>query len=306
MVGPLVAASVDRLRGADFLDISDLEPAQLRGLVDLAGEIKAGRWQERPLAGRTVAMLFQKPSMRTRVSFQVGVQRLGGDCVSLSDSEIQLGRRETAADVARVLDRYVDGIVARLNRHQDMAELAQFSQKPVVNALTDQSHPCQILADLLTIKETLGRLDETVTVAFVGDGNNVVYSLIEAATLLGFNLTVISPPAYRPPDQVLKGSAGVTVSGDLEAVRNASIVYTDVWTSMGMESEAQARRDQFREYQVTEALMAMAPGARFMHCLPAHRGEEVAAAVIDGPASLVFEQAENRLWAQMALMASVF
>ncbi|MGH7876176.1 MAG: ornithine carbamoyltransferase [Candidatus Dormibacteraceae bacterium] len=305
-MGPLVAASVDRLRGADFLDISDLEPAQLRGLVDLAGEIKAGRWQERPLAGRTVAMLFQKPSMRTRVSFQVGVQRLGGDCVSLSDSEIQLGRRETAADVARVLDRYVDGIVARLNRHQDMAELAQFSQKPVVNALTDQSHPCQILADLLTIKETLGRLDETVTVAFVGDGNNVVYSLIEAATLLGFNLTVISPPAYRPPDQVLKGSAGVTVSGDLEAVRNASIVYTDVWTSMGMESEAQARRDQFREYQVNEALMAMAPGARFMHCLPAHRGEEVAAAVIDGPASLVFEQAENRLWAQMALMASVF
>jgi len=306
MLGPLVAASVDRLRGADFLDISDLEPAQLRGLVDLAGEIKAGRWQERPLAGRTVAMLFQKPSMRTRVSFQVGVQRLGGDCVSLSDSEIQLGRRETAADVARVLDRYVDGIVARLNRHQDMAELAQFSQKPVVNALTDQSHPCQVLADLLTIYENLGRLDETVKVAFVGDGNNVVYSLIEAATLLGFNLTVISPAAYRPPAEVLQRSAGVTVSGDLEAVRNAAIVYTDVWTSMGMESEAHARRDQFREYQVNEALMGMAPAARFMHCLPAHRGEEVSAAVIDGPASLVFDQAENRLWAQMALMASVF
>lgn len=302
----VVAGRLDRLRGADFLDIAQLSGEQLSALLDLADDMKAGRWAGTPLAGRTLALIFQKPSMRTRVSFQVGIHRLGGTPITLTDQEIGLGRRESVEDVARVLDRYVDGIVARLYSHRDMIALAEASTRPVINALTDGSHPCQILADLLTIRESLGRLDGSTRVAFVGDGNNVARSLIEAATLLGFPLTVITPPAYAPQLSVADQPPAVRVTSDLRALEGALVVYTDVWTSMGHEAEAEARRQRFAEYQVNEDLMALAPHAIFMHCLPAHRGEEVTAGVIEGASSVVFDQAENRLWAQMALLASIF
>ncbi len=294
--------TLDRLRGTDFLDIAQLETEQLRGIVDLASEMKAGRWSGTPLDGRSLALIFQKPSMRTRVSFQVAIERLGGSAITLTDQDIGLGQRETVQDVARVLDRYVDGIVARLFAHQDLIELASSSAKPVINALTDGSHPCQVLADLLTIRESVGRLDATTHVGFVGDGNNVARSLMEAAALLGFPLTVVTPPTYEPA----ASANGVRVTSDLSAVKGAAVIYTDVWTSMGQEAETEARLTRFAEYQVDEALMELAPGAVFMHCLPAHRGEEVTAAVIDGPRSIVFDQAENRLWAQMALLALIF
>lgn len=302
----VVAGRLDRLRGADFLDIAQLSGEQLSALLDLADDMKGGRWAGTPLAGRTLALIFQKPSMRTRVSFQVGIHRLGGTPITLTDQEIGLGRRESVEDVARVLDRYVDGIVARLYSHRDMIALAEASTRPVINALTDGSHPCQILADLLTIRESLGRLDGSTPVAFVGDGNNVARSLIEAATLLGFPLTVITPPAYAPQLSVADQPPAVRVTSDLRAVEGALVVYTDVWTSMGHEAETEARRQRFAEYQVNEDLMALAPDAIFMHCLPAHRGEEVTAGVIEGASSVVFDQAENRLWAQMALLASIF
>jgi len=302
----VVAGRLDRLRGADFVDIAQLSGEQLSALLDLADDMKAGRWAGTPLGGRTLALIFQKPSMRTRVSFQVGIHRLGGTPITLTDQEIGLGRRESVEDVARVLDRYVDGIVARLYSHRDMIALAEASTRPVINALTDGSHPCQILADLLTIRESLGRLDGSTPVAFVGDGNNVARSLIEASTLLGFPLTVITPPAYAPQLSVADQPLAVHVTSDLRAVEGALVVYTDVWTSMGHEAETEARRQRFAEYQVNEDLMALAPHAIFMHCLPAHRGEEVTAGVIEGARSVVFDQAENRLWAQMALLASIF
>ncbi len=302
----LATTTLERLRGADFLDLADLDAEELRALLDLGRRMKAGAWTATPLAGRHVAMLFQKPSLRTRVSFQVGIERLGGRPVVLSEQEIGLGRRESPADIGRVLDRYAAGLVARLNRHSDLVELAAAATLPVINALTDASHPCQVLADLLTMEESLGRLGPATAVAFVGDGNNVAASLMEASTLLGFPLTVVSPPAYRPAAEAVSRARHVNVTGDLSAVEGAAVVYTDVWTSMGQEAEREARNAQFAEYQVDERLMELAPRAIFMHCLPAHRGEEVAAAVIDGPRSVVFDQAGNRLWAQMALMAVVF
>jgi ornithine carbamoyltransferase len=305
-VTSLATSTLDRLRGADFLDVAQLDRGQLEAILDLAGRIKAAGWDERPLQGRTLALIFQKPSMRTRVSFEVGISRLGGSTVTLGSHEVGLGERETSADIARVLDRYVDGIVARLGSHRHLLDLAAASAHPVINALTNASHPCQILADLLTIREALGRLDGTTKVVFVGDGNNVVSSLMEAATLLSFPLVVVSPPAYRPRAEALERAPGVSVTADLGAVAGASVVYTDVWTSMGQESERDARRAQFAEYQVNSELMELAPEAMFMHCLPAHRGEEVTAEVIDGPRSVVFDQAGNRLYAQMALLAAIY
>ena len=298
----MASATLDRLRGADFLDIAQLDSQQLAAILDLADDIKAGRWSSTPLRGRCLAMIFQKPSVRTRVSFHVGIERLGGTAITLPDQDIGLGRRESVADVARVLDRYVSGIVARLFSHQDLVDLAAASRHPVVNALTDGSHPCQALADLMTMRETLGRLDHSTPVAFVGDGNNVARSLMEAASLMRFPLTVVTPAGHAPAVE----APGVRVTSDLAAVSGAAVVYTDVWTSMGQETETEARRISFAEYRVDETLMELAPKAIFMHCLPAHRGEEVTAGVIDGPASVVFDQAENRLWAQMALLAAIY
>src|SRR5882762_10910529 len=302
-------ASVKRLLGRDFLDIADLDARELRQVLDLAHEIKkAPRWHGRPLDGRHIAMLFQKPSHRTRVSFEVGIRRLGGFATALSEQDVQLGVRETVADAARVLDRYVDGVVARLRSHADLLELAAASTKPVINALTDRSHPCQVLADLVTLEEVKGEL-ATQHVVYIGDGNNIVASLIEASALAGFALTVITPPGYEPTNDVVERARSIStrklqvaLTSEIAALDEATAIYTDVWASMGHESEKEARRKAFAPYQVNQAVMEAAPGAVFMHCLPAHRGEEVTDEVIDGPRSIVFDQAENRLYAQMALM----
>ena len=307
MIPPVVS-----LRGRDFLDVADLGQADLRRILDLAHDIKAGRWKERPLEGRHMAMLFQKPSHRTRVSFEVGIGRLGGATTTLTENDVQLGVRESVPDAARVLDRYVDGIVARLRSHGDLAKLAEASEKPVINALTDRSHPCQVLADLMTLEEVGGELAKQ-QVVFIGDGNNIANSLIEASALTGFQLTVVSPAGYAPEDQVVErarsinsGKPHVTLTSETTHLGNATAIYTDVWTSMGQETQQEVRRKAFARYQVDQKLMDSAPDAVFMHCLPAHRGEEVTDEVIDGPRSVVFQQAGNRLYAQMALMAELF
>jgi ornithine carbamoyltransferase len=243
------------------------------------------------------------------VSFEVGIARLGGHTTTLSEQDVQLGVRETVGDAARVLDRYVDCVVVRLRSHDDLLELASSSEKPVINALTDRSHPCQVLADVMTLEEVRGELPEQ-HVVYIGDGNNIATSLIEASALAGFALTLVSPPGYEPKASVLdrarsitSGDLRVTVTNDISATDEATAIYTDVWASMGHESERDARRRAFAEYQVNQAVMDAAPRAVFMHCLPAHRGEEVTNEVIDGPRSVVFDQAGNRLYAQMALMA---
>jgi ornithine carbamoyltransferase len=311
MIAPVETGSVS-LRGRDFLDVADLGPGGVRRTLDLAHEIKAGRWAERPLQGRHVAMLFQKPSHRTRVSFEVGIARLGGATTTLTENDVQLGVRESVPDAARVLDRYVDGVVARLRSHQDLLQLAEASEKPVINALTDRSHPCQILADLMTLEEVAGRLDRQ-HVVYVGDGNNIANSLIEASALTGLALTVIGPPGFGPQDRVLErassidsGKPRVTVTSEMDDLGQATAIYTDVWTSMGQETEQETRRKVFAPYQVNRKVMDSVPGAVFMHCLPAHRGEEVTDEVIDGPRSIVFQQAGNRLYAQMALLVELF
>jgi ornithine carbamoyltransferase len=305
-------ASVKALAGRDFLDIADLSAEELRQVLDLAHAIKAGRWSQRPLQGRHIAMLFQKPSHRTRVSFEVGIARLGGTATTLSEQDVQLGVRETVADAARVLDRYVDGVVARLRAHADLLELASSSAKPVINGLTDRSHPCQVLADLVTLEEVKGELTKQ-HVVYVGDGNNIATSLIEASALAGFRLTVVSPAGYQPKSDVLERARSITreplqveLTSRLSGLDDATAIYTDVWASMGQESERDERRKAFAPYQVNQAVMDAAPGAVFLHCLPAHRGEEVTNEVIDGPRSVVFDQAENRLYAQMAIMAELF
>jgi ornithine carbamoyltransferase len=305
----MIASVQKALAGRDFLDIADLDADELRRVLEVAHEIKAGRWKARPLEGKHVAMLFQKPSHRTRVSFEVGIARLGGHTTTLSEQDVQLGVRETVGDAARVLDRYVDCVVVRLRSHDDLLELASSSEKPVINALTDQSHPCQVLADVMTLEEVRGELPEQ-HVVYIGDGNNIATSLIEASALAGFALTLVSPPGYEPKASVLdrarsitSGDLRVTVTNDISATDEATAIYTDVWASMGHESERDARRRAFAEYQVNQAVMDAAPRAVFMHCLPAHRGEEVTNEVIDGPRSVVFDQAGNRLYAQMALMA---
>ena len=291
------------LRGRDFLSVADFDASELLAVLDLAVEMKAGGYSERPLAGKEIAILFQKPSMRTRVSFEVGIGRLGGHSVTLGEQDVQLGTRETFSDAGRVLSRYVDCIIGRFRSHAELVQLAEWATVPVVNALTDLEHPCQVLADLMTIREHLGSLDKKV--AFVGDGNNMVVSLAAASAQLGFSLTVVTPPGYRPPEAAIAGAPRVTVTGDLSAIDGADIVYTDVWASMGWEAEREVRRREFAEYQVDAALMERSPKALFMHCLPAHRGEEVTDEVIESPRSIVFDQAENRLWAQMALLALI-
>ena len=307
MIAPVVS-----LKGRDFIDLADLNRKELREVLDLGQKIKAGAWSERPLLGRHLAMLFQKPSHRTRVSFEVGIARLGGSTTTLSENDVQLGVRESISDAARVLDRYVDGVVARLRSHDDMVLLAKASAKPVINGLTDRSHPCQVLADLMTLEEVAGNLAGQHLV-YVGDGNNIATSLIEASALTGLALTVISPSGYQPPAAVIErarsidsGTHTVTVTDEFTNLNNATAIYTDVWTSMGQEPEQESRRKAFMRYQVNQAVMDRAPDAVFMHCLPAHRGEEVTDEVIDGPRSVVFQQAGNRLYAQMALLAEMF
>jgi ornithine carbamoyltransferase len=268
----------------------------------------------RPLEERQVAMIFQRPSNRTRVSFEVAIRRLGGHPIPIFSQEIQMGERESVADVSRILDRYVDGIAARLISHRDLLRMAECAAAPVINAMTDREHPCQVLADCLSVRESAGRL-EGARVAYVGDGNNVCTSWLYAAALCGVDFRMVCPPGYEPSDEVLDqasalrdGGGAFLLSHDPRPVLDgADIIYTDVWTSMGQEAEQQRRREDFARLQVNDELVALAgPRVKVMHCLPAHRGEEITDSVMDGPRSIVFDQAENRLWVQQALLALVF
>ncbi len=299
---------------SDFTGLDGISPATLRDILQLAAYLKRrGRGEppkDSPLLGRSVALLFEKPSLRTRTTFQVGVRQLGGDAVYLGKDEVNLGVRETVADVARNLERWVDLIVIRTFDHARVLELAEYASVPVINALSDHEHPCQVLADLLTLEERLGPLSG-VTLAYVGDGNNVVHSLVYAAAVMGINLRIATPLGYAPDPLVIARAQAQSRGGSIrlthdpvEAVSGAHAVYTDSWVSMGQEEQHAARLAAFKGFQVNGALMARArAGALFMHCLPAHRGQEVTDSVIDGPTSVVFDQAENRLHAQKALMS---
>lgn len=296
-----------------FLDLAELDPRVLRGILDESRRLKAERRTpaaSRPLAGRTLAMIFDRPSTRTRVSFDVAMRELGGDTIVLTGAEMQRRRGETISDTARVLSRYVDAIMIRTLDHGLVAELAAAASVPVINGLTQYSHPCQIMADVMTFEESRGRIDGK-TVAWLGDANNVLTSWVHAAGKLGFMVRVGCPPELAPREALLDWATGVganvTVTSDPEAaVRDADCVVTDTWVSMG-DDEAERRQNLLHPYQVNRRLMALArPDAIFMHCLPAHRGEEVTAEVIDGPQSVVFDEAENRLHAQKGILAWVF
>jgi ornithine carbamoyltransferase len=290
-----------------FLAIPDFSKPELLELFDLAARMKRGDYQEKPLTGKTLGMIFAKSSTRTRVSFEVGAYQLGGHALFLSSRDIQLGRGEPIKDTARVLSRYLDGIMIRTYDHSDVEELAQYGSIPVINGLTDLLHPCQLLADLLTVRENLGGWDGKV-IAWVGDGNNMANSWIEAAGSLGFELRRACPEGYQPNADILERNrrkAKITVTTvPREALRGAHVVNTDVWASMGQEEEQEERARAFRGYKVDDLLMQAADRkAIFLHCLPAHRGEEVSEEVIEGSQSRVWDQAENRLHVQKALMA---
>ena len=301
------------LAGRNLLSIADLTEQEIISILDTAESAKRGASLGTPLAGRHIVLVFQRPSNRTRVSFEVAVRRLGGQPISLHGNEIQIGERESVADVSRILARYADGIVARLMSHRDLVRMAEAASVPVVSAMTDYEHPCQLLADLLTVREALGHL-AGARVAYVGDGNNVCTSWLYGAALCGVDLRIVCPPGYEPPPEVLERAAqlrhgpGLLLSHHPKiALQDAEIVYTDVWTSMGQESEQQRRREDFARLQVNDELLSLAaPGARVMHCLPAHRGEEITDSVLDGPNSVVFDQAENRMWVQQALLALIY
>jgi ornithine carbamoyltransferase len=298
------------LSGRDCLTLAEFTREEAGLILDEAIKLKGlqrSRIPFRPLRGRTLAMVFQKPSNRTRVSFEVGMYQLGGHALHLLPQEIQIGKRETPSDTGRVLARYLDAIMVRTFDHGEVEELAEAAEVPVINGLTDQHHPCQALADLLTVREEFGRL-EGIDISYVGDGNNVAHSLALGCALTGANLTIAHPEGHGPEQRVMElagslGAAPTLMEDPREAASGARVVYTDVWASMGQEDEAKERRERFAPYQVDEDLMALAEeDAIFLHCLPAHRGEEVTAGVIDGPASRVFDQAENRLHAQKALL----
>ena len=288
-----------------FLALSDLDEGELLHVLDLAGELKSGERAGAPLAGRTLAMIFKKSSTRTRVSFEVGMYQLGGSAIFLSDKTSQMGRGESIHDTAKVLSRYVDGIMIRTFEHEEIVELARHATVPVINGLTDLLHPCQLLADLQTMQEVFRRDLSGLTVAWIGDGNNMANSWVNAAVLLGFELRLACPEGYDPDPEILaRAGGGVTLTRDpAEAATGAHVVTTDVWASMGQEDEAADRERAFKGFQIDQDIMGRAdPSAIFLHCLPAHRGEEVTAEVIDGRASRVFDEAENRLHAQKALL----
>ncbi len=303
------------MRGKDFLTIRSFDSEELCGLLSLARQIKArpARYAS-ALHGQTLALIFEKPSLRTRVSFDVGIQQLGGFSVCLMPAEIHLGTRESIDDVAKNLERMVQAVMIRTFAHDVVERMAEHARIPVINGLTDYSHPCQAMADFMTLQERRGRL-AGLKLAFVGDGNNVANSLMFAAARFGTHIAVATPKGYEPRPEVADWvrehgrttGATCTITNDpYEAVRAADAVYTDVWASMGQEAETETRKRIFRPYQVDRALFAAAkPDALFMHCLPAHRGDEVTGEVIDSPQSVVFDQAENRLHAQKAILVSL-
>jgi len=305
------------LKGRDFLSVDDLSPEEVRFVLDTAVDLKRrSKAGDRPplLAGRVLAMIFEKPSLRTRVTFETGMWELGGHAIYLAPQDIQLGARESVPDVARNLERWVQGIMARTFAHRTVQLLAEHARVPVINGLSDVEHPCQTLGDLLTIRERFGHLDG-LRVAWVGDGNNVCHSLLLGAAKVGMHMAVATPPRYAPEPAIvarareIASTAGsrIEVGTDARAAaRGADVIYTDVWVSMGQEAERDAKIKAFSDFQVNAALLSQAaPRAVVLHCLPAHRGEEITDEVLDGPQSLVLDQAENRLHAQKALLSLI-
>jgi ornithine carbamoyltransferase len=298
----------ETLKGRDYTRVADFSAAELELVLELAERMKAApREEQLVLPGRSLGMIFEKPSTRTRVSFEVGVAQLGGYALYLRADDLQLGRGETIRDTATVLSRYLDGILIRTFAQSDVEELAEHAAIPVINGLTDETHPCQALADMLTIKERLGRL-EGVRVVYLGDGNNVCSSLMVAAARLGSSFVAATPPGYEPDERAVataRASAEVEIVNDpVAAVRGADVLYADVWTSMGQEDERERRLRDLAGFGITQELLAQAGnGAIVLHCLPAHYGEEITEEVLYGPQSAVWDQAENRLHAQKALMA---
>lgn len=305
------------LSGRDFIELTDYTTEEIHYLIDLAIELKRKQKngeEYQPLKGKTVGLIFEKSSTRTRVSFEVGTYQLGGHALFLSKNDIQLGRGETIADTAGVMSRYLDGIMIRTFGHDKVVDLARYATVPVINGLSDLAHPCQVLADYQTLFEHKGTL-KGLKLAYIGDGNNMAHSLMIGGAKLGVHVSVASPEGYEPDPQIVAdaqeiakatGAVIEVVRDPKAAVQNADAIYTDVWASMGFEAEQKAREAAFRDYQVDEQLARHAkPDYVFMHCLPAHRGEEVSEGVIDGEHSIIFDQAENRLHAQKALMAAL-
>ena len=294
----------------DFLSLLDLNPEELTELLSLTDSLRATR-SYRPMAGKTACLLFQKPSLRTRVSFEVGVAQLGGTSIFMSNEGVGLGQREAVSDVAQVLSGYTDVIIARLFEHSLIEDLAKYATVPVINALTDLSHPCQVLADIYTIQQH-AKLTPKLKVAFIGDGNNVANSWLEMAAIVPMHFVLAHPDGFAPDRKILKKvrAAGIStiecVEDPFEAAENADVLYTDVWMSMGQEAEQAKRKQIFAKYQIDEALLGVAKkDALIMHCLPAHRGEEITDDVLTGKHSVVFEQAENRLHVQKAVLANL-
>ncbi|NLW07719.1 MAG: ornithine carbamoyltransferase [Clostridia bacterium] len=305
------------LKGRDFISLKDFSTAEIFYLLDLADELKAKLKKGEPhplLAGKSLGMIFAKRSTRTRVSFEVGIYQLGGLPIFLTHDDLQLGRGETIADTARVLSRYLQGIMIRTFSHRDVLELARHATIPVINGLTDLLHPTQALADIMTIREWKGKL-KGLNLTFIGDGNNVAHSLMYAGAKVGLNVTIACPSGYEPMPQVVEearriaavSGCQIAVSNDIEeAVEGADVLYTDVWASMGQEAEIEKRRQDFREFQINSEILKLArPDAMVLHCLPAHRGEEITDEVIDGPQSAVFDEAENRLHVHKAIMTAI-
>ncbi len=301
------------LKGRDLLSIADLSAAELSAILATSARLKAETRQNithHLLAGQTLALVFEKPSLRTRLSFDVGMFQLGGRAFYLAPQEVGLGKRETISDVARVISSMCNVIVGRVFNHDSLIEMAKYSEVPVINGLSDFEHPCQALADLLTVQEKFGYL-AGLKMAYIGDGNNMAHSLMLGAALSGMSITVISPSGYEPNEEVVsqarrlaEGKAIIKAVHNLESgLEGADIIYTDVWASMGQEEETETRRQIFKPYQVDEGVVGLAkPGAVVLHCLPAHRGDEISEAVLEGPQSAVFQQAENRLHAQKGLL----
>jgi len=291
----------------DFISIADIERAKMYDLLDLAAELKKDRTGRNDLAGKTVGLLFHKPSLRTRVSFEVGVSELGGHPMYVTDAEIKMGQRESTYDIGKVLSRYVHGIMIRTFAHSNCTGLAAAADVPVINGLTDLNHPCQVMGDIMTCRER-GKDIDSMVVAFIGDGNNVANSWVNAAGVLSFELRIAGPSGYEPAEELLataraRGAKVSVLHDPAEAVAGADVIYTDVWTSMGQEEEKTERERQFRPYQVNDTLLTgAASDAIVLHCLPAHRGDEVTDEVADSPTSVIFDEAENRLWTQMAVM----
>jgi ornithine carbamoyltransferase len=300
----------------DFINIKDLSPAEIKAILALSAKIKKSKARTSELKGKSIGLVFQKPSNRTRVSFEVAVYELGGNCIYLGPDEINLGKRETTSDVAQTLSRYLDGIVARTYTHQDILELAKYSTVPVINGLSDASHPCQALTDIFSIQEKFGKF-KGLTMAYVGDGNNVCNSLLMGCSKVGLNINIATPPgeyevnkdvAARAREFARESGAVIKFThSPQDAVKGVQVIYADTWVSMGQEDETKKRLETFKNYQVDAKLAGLAAKNHvFMHCLPAHRGEEVTEDVIDGPSSIIFDQAENRLHVQKAILIFLY